>query len=302
MTLWILVIILAYFFFALSSIGDKVILSGPPNPKSYTFFVGLLGLAAVLFIPFVNFSAPNLSTAFWIALDAIIFVLAMYVGFWAVEYFEVSKVAITIGATQPIFIFFVSWMFFGYQKLSPMALVAFIFLMAGSIFISLDKKIELNFKYFQFTLLSSVLYSFDYVISKIIYNNIHFSSGFIWRSIFVAITVLFFLLSKKNRREIFKKQKSEKKQKKTEKIFFVTQACGGTASVLQSFAISLTPVAFLPILNSLKGVQYVFIFIMTAFFSYFFPRVLKEKLSRGIIRRKVFSIILISIGLILVFI
>lgn len=297
---WLAVILLAYFLFALSGTGDKIVLAGPPNPKSYTFFVGALSFLAIFAIPFVQFVAPDPATALWIILDAIIFVGAMYSGFWAVEYFEISKVAVTIGATQPIFIFLISWMFFGCQQLSPLSFVAFILLLIGSVLISSDKKIEFNAKYFQLTLLSSLLYSFDYVISKIIYNNISFASGFIWRSIFIGVIVMFFLFSEKNRKEIFKKQKSEKKQKKTEKIFLATQAFGGAANVLQAFAISLAPIALLPIVNSLRGIQYVFIFFITIFLSYFFPKALKEKLSKKIIKRKVFSIILIVAGLALV--
>jgi drug/metabolite transporter (DMT)-like permease len=272
---WLLVIILAYFFFALSGIGDKLVLAGPPKPKQYTFFVGLLSFLVVFAIPFVQFSVPNAVMFFWIIVDAVVFMMAMYFGFKAVERFEISKVAVTIGATQPIFIFIISWIFFGYQSLSVFAVLAFIFLLAGSILISCDKKIEFNAKYFQLTLLSSVLYSLDYVISKLIYNDMLFAEGFIWRGIFIGIVALFFLFSKKNRQEILKKQKSKEKQKKIEKIFLATQVCGGTANILQAFAISLAPVAFLPIVNSLKGLQYIFIFIITGFFSYFFPKIFK---------------------------
>lgn len=296
---WFFIIILAYFFFALSALGDKIILSGPPNPKSYTFYVGLFSVLAVLAFPFVGFILPSGNLFFWIVLDAIVFVLGVYFGFSAVEYFEVSKVAVTIGATQPIFIFLISWVFFGCQELSFFSLIAFILLFLGSVLISLDKKIELDGRYFKFTLLSSLLYSFDYVLSKLIYNDISFAQGFIWRCFFIFVIVLFMLLSKANRKEIFQKKGSASNREKTKKIFLLTQTCGGTANILQSFAISLAPIAFLPIVNSMKGLQYIFLFIITSFFSYFFPKILKEKTSIKIARRKIVSIILIIAGLIL---
>jgi len=294
---WLLVIVVAYFFFALSAFGDKVILAGPPNPKSYTFYVGLLGILAVLAIPFVGLAVPSSSLFFWIALDAIVFALGIYFGFSAVENFEVSKVAVTIGATQPIFIFFISWIFFGYQGLGFLSFLAFALLFLGSVIISFDKKIELDRRYFKFTLFASLLYSFDYVLSKLIYTDISFAHGFIWRCIFIFIAVLFMLLWKSNRKEIFKKQGSKASREKLKKIFLATQACGGAASILQSFAISLAPIAFLPIANSMRGLQYVFLFVITVFISYFFPRILKEKISGRIVLRKTFSMILILAGL-----
>jgi hypothetical protein len=69
------------------------------------------------------------------------------------------------------------------------------------------------------------------------------------------------------------------------------------ANFLQSFAISLSPVAFLAIVNSLRGIQYIFIFLITLFFSVFFPRILKEEISKSIIIQKSISIGFIVVGL-----
>jgi len=52
---WLTLIILAYFLFAIVALGDKYLLKGPPNPKIYTFYVGVLGILALFLIPFVGF-------------------------------------------------------------------------------------------------------------------------------------------------------------------------------------------------------------------------------------------------------
>ena len=296
MILWLLVTIFAYLFFALSSFGDKLVLQGAPKPTSYTFWAGVLNILAVVIIPFVGLSVPSASLFFWIILDAIVFVLGLYFGFSAVEHFEVSKVTATIGATQPIFIFFISWFFWGCQILSFSNFLAFLLLLAGSVLISFDKKPELTKQYLKFTLLSSLMYSLDYVLLKYIFTNFSFTQGFIWRSIFISLAVLFLLIKKSNRKEIFKKKNIS--NKKLGKTFFATQATGGIANILQSFAIYLAPVALLPIVNSMRGLQYVFLFVITLFFTLFFPKILKEKISRKIIIRKSVSIILIVLGLV----
>jgi len=293
---WLLVIVLAYLFFALSGFGDKLILQGPPKPISYTFWAGILNILAIVIIPFAGLEFPGINLFFWIALDAIVFALGLYFGFSAVENFEVSKVAATIGAVQPIFIFFISWGFWGYQALSFTNFIAFLLLFFGSVLISFDKKPELTTKYLKLTLLASLMYSLDYVLLKYIFENFTFVQGFIWRSVLIALVVSVLLLKKSNRKEIFKKKNIS--NKKLEKTFFATQTAGGIANILQSFAISLAPVAFLPIVNSLRGLQYIFLFIITSFFTFFFPKILKEKMSQKIVLRKLVSIFLIVFGLI----
>jgi drug/metabolite transporter (DMT)-like permease len=294
---WLLVITFAYLFFALSAFGDKLILQGPPKPKSYTFYAGILSILAIFLIPFFGLSFPNIWLFLLIVLDAIIFILGMYFGYKAVEQFEVSKVATTIGAVQPIFIFFISWFFWGYQALSTSNLFAFLLLFTGSIFISFDKKPELTKQYLKLTLLAGLMYSLDYVLLKHIFSNFPFIQGYIWRSIFVALAATSLLIKKKNRAEIFKKR--DILNGKLKKIFFATQTVGGIESILQSFAISLAPIAFLPIMNSMRGLQYVFLFVITSFFTIFFPKILKEKTSKKIIIRKIISIFLIVFGLII---
>jgi drug/metabolite transporter (DMT)-like permease len=141
------------------------------------------------------------------------------------------------------------------------------------------------------------MYSLDYVLLKYIFEDFTFIQGFIWRSALIALAVLFLLFKKSNRKEIFKKKNIS--NKKLEKTFIATQTAGGIANILQSFAISLAPVAFLPIVNSMRGLQYVFLFIITSFCTYFAPKILKEKHTKKIIQRKVFSIFLIVVGLIM---
>ena len=165
----------------------------------------------------------------------------------------------------------------------------------GSVVISIEKNIELTGNYLKITILSSIMFSLDYIFSKFVFLSQPFLQGIIWIRLFVFLFVSVFLLSKNSRKEIFSKQIIL--NKKTQAVFLYAQACGGAANFLQSFAISLAPIAFLAIVNSLRGIQYVFLFLITLFISYFYPRFLKEELSRKIIIQKVISIILIAVGL-----
>ena len=296
---WLLAAVSAYVFFGLASLSDKLVLSGTarrtPHPKSYTFYVGVFSLSAILLIPFIKFGFPGTTVLVWIALDALVHVLGLYTMYVALENFEVSKVIATIGATQPIFIFILTWIFWGPQTMPAIDIAAFILLFIGSVIISLEKNIKITGDYLKITLLSSIMFSFDYIFAKFVFLNQPFLSGIIWIEIFIFLFVLFLLFSKKSREEIFSKQMVL--DKKTDMFFMSAQLCGGAANFLQSFAISLAPVAFLATVNSLRGIQYVFIFFATLFISFFFPKILKEELSPGIISQKIISIILIIAGL-----
>ncbi|MCX6720655.1 MAG: EamA family transporter [Candidatus Staskawiczbacteria bacterium] len=295
MILWLLIAILAYLFFGLASFGDKLVLAGKPKPNSYTFYVGALGLFVVLLIPFVSLRLPNQQELIWVILDAIVHVAGLYTMFVALEKFEVSKVVSTIGATQPIFIFIFTCFFWGPQIIPAMDILAFVLLFLGSVVISFEKTPQITISYLKVTIFSSLMFSLDYIFSKFVFLGQSFLPGVIWIRIFVFLFVLVLLISKKSRQDIFCHQLVS--DKKTQISFFCAQAFGGIANFLQSLAISLAPIIFLATVNSLRGIQYVFLFIITLFFSYFFPRVLKEELSKRIIIQKVVSIILIVAGL-----
>ena len=216
------------------------------------------------------------------------------------ENFDVSRVMTTIGATQPIFIFALTWLFWGPQLISNTNILAFVLLVLGSFLISFERKSKTNASYLKITLLAALLFSLDYIFSKkvFLYYPNNFLEGFIWMRVFVFLFALIFLISKNNRKEIFKKQNIT--DRKTQIIFICTHSSGGIANVLQGFAISLAPIAFLPIVNSLRGIQYVFLFLMTLLLSVFFPKILKEETSKGIIVQKIISIVLIVLGLALI--
>lgn len=297
---WLLVTILAYLFFGLASLYDKLVLTGTgrrlPQPSSYTFYVGVFSLFVIFLIPFAkNFSFPNAEGLFWILIDAVVHIIGLYAMFKALEKFDVSKVVTTIGATQPLFVLLLTWIAWGTQAMSSSDILAFIILFVGSIIISVEKNIELTGSYLKITGLSSLMFSLDYIFSKFIFINQPFLQGIIWMRLSVFLLALLFLLTRKGREEIFSKKLIT--DKKTQIFFLTGQICGGTANFLQSLAIALAPVAFLAIVNSLRGIQYVFLFVATLGLSVFYPKILKEELSLKIVFQKVVSVILIATGL-----
>lgn len=297
---WIIIILVAYLFFSLSSFGDKLVLAGPPDSKAYTFWVGMFNVFVVLLIPFGHVGLPSTASIGWIILEAIVFILGIYFAFSAVDKFDISRVGATLGAIQPIFIFILAWLFFGVQELKIVYLVAFLMLMIGGFFISLGKKLSISVEYIKLVLIASLLFALDYIFSKLVFLNEPFLQGLVWMRLCVFVFSFVLLLSKRVRKEVFTKRGFL--NKKTEISFVFTQVAGAAGGLLQSFAISLTPVAYLALLSALRGVQYVFLFAITVFVSYAAPRVFKEEISKKIIIQKVVAILFIVFGLGILFI
>ena len=170
-----------------------------------------------------------------------------------------------------------------------------VLLLIGSVLVSKEGKSIKSFLYIALTAGAAMLFSLDYIFSKMVFLSGPFLNGFIQMRVLAALLVLLFLLSKKNRQEIFNKKNI--KSGKTDIAFLSGQLSGGIATFLQYYAIAITPVAFLPLLNSTRGVQYVFLFFIVIFFSVFFPKIVKEKISKKIIAKKLIAIIIMGLGL-----
>jgi drug/metabolite transporter (DMT)-like permease len=296
--LWLIIIILAYFLLAISTLGDEYLLNGPPNPKNYSFYVGLLGIFTLLLIPFVGFSIPNLWQIILSLSAGSFLILASFCYYTALEHFEVSRVAPAIGGFLPLFTFGFVYFFSGEkQSLILVQIIAFALLIFGSIFITFEKQKSVSLKSLEITALAAFLFAITFILTKYVYINQPFWNGFLWMRIGGFLTALFFLFSQGVRDEIFRRKSTF--QKKTGSIFLGNQVVGASAFLLQNWAIALVPLSFLPFINALEGTKYIFVLIFSILLSVKFPQFLKEKISKGIIIEKIIAILLIIGGLIL---
>lgn len=81
---------------------------------------------------------------------------------------------------------------------------------------------------------------------------------------------------------------------KTGLLLFIGQACGGTSGLLLTFSISLANPA---IINSIQGIQYIFLFILGLALAKKFPVAFSDKLTKSHILAKVIGIVFIFFGL-----
>ncbi len=294
--LWLIVILIAYFLFSITSLGDKYLLVGPPEPKIYSFYVGLLSVLALAVAPFVGFFVPDFFTIIFCLFVGIIYLFAIFSLYQGLEYYEASRIIPALGGLVPIITFlFIYLLSGGKEMLGFKEMIAFILLIIASVLITYVPKKKIISESLKISIIGAIFFSLVFVMSKYVYLMVPFWTGFIWIRIGVFLTALFFLFSKKVRKDVFSKKKSSF-NKKTGTIFVINQIVGAGAFVLQSWSVALVPLAFVSIINAMQGIQYVFLFIFTLFFL----KSLKEEISKRIIIQKVIAIIIIIIGLVII--
>jgi len=295
---WLTVTILAYFIFAGVFLVDKYLLTTSiPNPRAYAFYVGALGILVLLLIPFIGFYIPEISQIALSFSAGAVFIYAIFWFYKALRLFEASRVIPAIGGLVPLFTFGLVFLFSsGRETLSFSGGLAFVLLVSGSVFVTLEKEKLVNLKSLRISAVSAFLLSLAFVLSKYVYMAQPFLNGFIWRSIGgFLMAMCFFIIFPEIRTGIFKKR--EKFPRKTAAIFITNQTAGGGAAILQNWAIALAPLSYIAFINALQGVQYVFLLIFTLLLSLKFPEVVKDEISKKILLQKFFAILLIGAGL-----
>lgn len=303
--LWLILAIVAYLILAVVSLVDEALVTGNLlRPKVYAFYVGI-GSGLVLFLIPFGFSIPGLQTIAIALVSGIVSVFALLSMYEALRLFEVSRIIPAVGGIMPIFTLGLTYLF-AWQKgmvsesLGLKAIISFVLLLLGSIFITYENRKAFYLKSLLFSALTAFLFALTFVTTKLVYLDLTFLSGFIWIRLGAFTAGLSFLAFKEVRINLFKrKRKPAVKRKKTALMFFSGQILGGGAVFLQNIAIYLVPPIFLAFVNALEGIRYAFLLILVWVFYSRFPKLLEERPTRAKVVQKVFCILLIVVGIIL---
>lgn len=295
--LWLIVAILSYFFLALVSLFDRYLLVGPiPNPKTYTFYVGIcLLLICFILIPFgIHFPEKNI--IFLGLITGLIRIFAILFLTKSVIQSEISRVIPAIGGFLPIFTFLLFFLFLPQGGTLTMSqIIAFILLIFGSVLISL-KKFSLKLftlKNLKYPIITAFLFALTFFLTKIIYLKLNFFSGFFLILLGGGLGAIGFLILPQTRREIF----AQKPTLRVSGLFILGQIVGGLGVLSQFYAIFLAKPDQVPLINSLEGIRYVFLLFFVFLLSRWKPEILKEEMKGINIFQKILAILFIGIGL-----
>jgi hypothetical protein len=163
--------------------------------------------------------------------------------------------------------------------------------------ITYEEDKEISLESLKMSAIAAFFWGIHFVLIKYVYLQQPFWSGFIWTRVGGVLLSLSFLFFREFREKLFKIKVDI--PRKSARLFLSNQALGAGASILQNFSILLAPIIYIPIINALQGVQYIFLLIFTLFISWKFPHILKEEISKRTLFQKFFAILFIIIGLVL---
>lgn len=298
---WLYIGLIAYFLNAISFVIAKIMLTDLiPNPWVYTFFVSFLGIIVAVLLPF-SFFAPSLAVVLAALASGITYTFALLVFYKLLYKEEASQVVPLTGGMTPIFVFAMAFFALG-ELLSTNQIIGFILIVVGGFIVSHEESLKervahMGVKLFWGAVLSAVLFAASQVLVKFVFNNDTFINGFMWRGFGAVLGASLLLIPRKPRKAIFGSFKPS--NVKTGFIFVAGQVAAALSFVLVNYAFSLGPVS---LVNALSGIQYAFLFGFIVFLSKKYPKLLKEPLKPGIVRQKIWSIVLITAGVAALFI
>jgi len=298
--LWLIITLVAYFTLAIVYLIDKHLLtSNITDPKIYTIYVSILSLFIILLAPFTHFYLPSFNILMLCFAAGISFTACLYFFYKGVKIFEVSRIVPAIGALEPVLVISLIYLIsFGAEKIPLSVLIAFIVLIIGSVLMTYEREKKITWQSLKISFLTAFAFALFCVLSKYAYFKLPFLNALIWMKIGGVLPALVILIfSLKTRKEIKQNLQATNFPQKKKGLFVLNQIFGAGSGLLQNWAIALAPIIYLPVINALQGIQYVFLLIFTIFLSLKSPQILKEEISRKTLLQKIFGIIFIGVGL-----
>lgn len=284
--------ITAYLLNGISVTVDKFLLTKHvPDPLIYVFYFSLVSLLAAFALPFV--SIPSTEAITLASFSTILWTAGAYFLFKALKVGQVSRVIPIVGTLNPLILFAVASLTESITKSQGLAIL---FLISGIVFMTAsDWKGKFDKKEFLYEILSASLFAISYLILREAYLRGDFLAVFVWsRPVLIPLGVILLVLPFTRKLVLNTHGPKINFLSRAGLLFIVGQVSGGISELLLIFAVSLANPA---VVNSLQGVQYAFLFIVSLILAKKFPTIFKEKSSLLVMMGKVFGIGLIIGGL-----
>lgn len=291
---WLFIALISNLILGISAIIDKFILEKKSfNYFAYAFWASILGLFALILVPFGSIYLPFYE--FLLAIfGGFIWFLASLFYFKAVSKSEASVALPLIGTLAPVFTLAFSVLIlkkdFGFGNM-----LGFIILIFGGFFFFISEKKEARKALFIYAALAAGFFGLFNVLAKLTFNSGGFIAGVAWQRIGGAFAALIFLFlpgfSPFGRPSVWWKNKitlSAAINKNSHwKIYLFNRGLAAAGIILLYYAISLSHPSATDSIGSLK---YAVIFLGAVFF-------LREHFKGAKLFLKITGVIFVIFGL-----
>jgi drug/metabolite transporter (DMT)-like permease len=289
---WIILAFLAYFCWAGSNLGDKIVSSLYfKNSLVYLFYGFLTAPIVSVFAFFVKIGSPTMNILVGSFLSALLYFLVSVFYIKAVAIEEISRVNM-LWNMSPIFSLSIAWLFLG-ERLDRQQLMVLFLLMVAAVLASFHargKMIKLSLGAF-YMLVECLFYGAYAVTTKYFNQDASFFTFYFYFSLWLVVLPFLLFLSKEFRR-VFKSETKQLNYKIVLMMIGVSILARAGVFFIQR-AFTLGPVA---IINAFEGVQTVTVFFIAILLTRFYPKILKEEVDYKNILFKVGALILMVLG------
>ncbi|MBI5913126.1 EamA family transporter [Candidatus Azambacteria bacterium] len=280
---WFPIAIIAQIILGTSAVFDKMLLKRSIfNPLAYTFWLGVLGVFALVLLPFSSF-AFSITTIGVALVAGALFLLAMYFLFASLHKGEASKSLLLIGGLTPVTTLLTA-SFILHERLSIAAVMGFGLLVTGGFVLFIFEKKELRKSIALLACASAIFFGLSNVLSKHVFLQGAFVEGFFWIKLGGVFLVLLFLANSSVRTKIFSSLHREHAEH--HKLYLLNRGYAAAGSVLVNVAIFLAHPA---LVESTQSIKYAVIFIAAWF-------LLGEHFKGKVLAGKLIALFLIGVG------
>lgn len=284
-------VIAALIWTAVNVIDKYIIGKEIRDPYLATVIQGIVAfiLFGIFSIIWGSFYLLSINMILWSVLAGIFYSLAILFYYLALEKVEVSRFAPVLSSI-PIFVLIFAFIFLN-ERLLPIHYLGIVFIVFGAAIISYKKvkgKVQLGLGIF-LTVFSAILFAIRSTILKYVETSHDIWSIAFWLGIGCFITsIIIFACHHPH---------IKKKSKKGIGHLYIIHSLRTAGFLLYFVAISIGSVSLVTALVEIKSVL---IFLIATFLTFFFPKIIKEKISLEIAAQKVIAIVIIIIGVILI--
>jgi len=311
--LWILLALGAHAGNALVFVVDKSLLNKGDSklgrPLNYTFYSAVLAGAAIIILPF-SYSPITSFVLQWGMLAGLLHIVALWFFFNALKAGESTRVVPIAGSAVPLFTLVFGVTFLGEIFVAKqLVAVALLIIGGAALSISVSGVKGLRGKAMIWALISGLFFAGHFATMKFVYDGGQpFLATFVYSRVIEAVLALLIFLPPRVLSRLFprptplRSSRSFAGQAARSKVgvvnagvFVANKVLAAGAFMLQNYAISLGSVT---VVNALQGTQYIFLLLLAAAVSIWWPKLFQEELKRVAVGQKIVGIALISLGLI----
>jgi uncharacterized membrane protein len=312
--LWLPLTVLAYGMFAVTGVVDKVVVTNKiKHPLVVSFWVSLFGVptAAILLVgllpvPFAKnfqFVMPPLAALALITVAGILLQLGLMVTYTALWRGEATRVVAAIGAATPVFALVFAYVILG-ERLGSLSYVAFGLLLVGAIVMLARPGRWVSWQ-LGLAVLSAAIGALQSVVVKLVYQDNDFISSFALLGLGNVVYCLALLVLVPGvRRNLARALPAKGRKPAARRVassggFWIlfNSVFGGVGVIVLNLALKLGPAS---LVNALRGLQYVGLFLIALLLSRVYPKLLREEMSAQTMQQKLLAIGIIGLGLALV--